>query len=147
MAEIMSHIEEIVITAPIFRNVQFGHKKEVICVYDFAVDTGAVGTYALCQLQNNTVITNVLIDIITAFVTTSNDGTISLGINSAVDLLNTVDADTIGAAGAIAAGIPVGTAGSAVKVTTTGDVYLTIATHAVTAGKVIIHIEYFEGGE
>jgi len=144
MAEIQRHIDFLVKTNPIFNKAQFGVKKEVICVYDFAVDTGAIGTYVLCKLPDNTIITNVLLDVITAFTSIGGTGTIALMANTANDLLSAIDADTLSA---IHAGIPVGTAATSVKLTADRDITLSIATAAMTAGKVAIHIEYFEGGQ
>ena len=130
-------------TYPIFNKAQFGYKKEVIGVYDFAVDGGAIGDYVLFKLPDNTIITNVLFDVVTAFVSTGGTGTVALKANAANDLLSAVDADTLSA---IHAGIPVGTAATSVKLTADRDITLSIATAVMTAGKVVVHIEYFEGG-
>lgn len=134
---------DLVKTYPIFQRAQFGYKKEVIGVYDFSVDTGAVADYVLFKLPDNTIITNVIIDVVTAFTSTGGIGTIALKANAANDLLSAIDADTLSA---IHAGIPVGTAATSVKLTADRDITLSVATAALTAGKAVIHIEYFEGG-
>lgn len=122
-------------------------KRGVIkCQYDFAVLGGAVGSLALLDengnpalLPSKAIITQVYLDIITACVSTGNDGTIALNANSAGDLLAAVDADTLSG---VAAGIPVGTAGTMVKCTAARQITLAIATHALTAGKFNVFVEF-----
>ena len=116
--------------------------------YDFSVLGGAVGLLSLrgpddltqvVKLPNKAIITNVIIDVITAMTSSGGTGTIALGANTAADLLAAVDADTLSA---IHAGIPVGTAGTSVKLTAERTLTVTIATAALTAGKFIVHVEY-----
>ena len=137
---------DLVKTYPIFKAAQFGFKKEVIGVYDFDVDGGAIGDYVLCKLPDNTIITNVIIDCITTPAPTTTS-TFAIAANTANDLLSAtaVGADWNGAK--LVAGIPVGTTATAVKLTADRDITLSIATGAFTAGKFAVHIEYFEGGE
>lgn len=114
--------------------------------YDFATLGGAVGSYTLKDengdtpiLPINAIITQGYLDIITACVSTSNDGTIALTANSAGDLLAAVDADTKSGVSAL---IPVGTAATMVKCTAARSIVLAIATHALTAGKFNVFIEF-----
>lgn len=116
------------------------------CTYDFAVQGGAVGSYKLLDSNGNAaklpagaIITQVYLHIVTAFVSTSNDGTISLGANTAVDLLAAVDADTLSG---ISAGVPVGTAGTMVRCTAERQITLAVAVHAMTAGKANFFVEF-----
>lgn len=124
------------------------------CRYDFAVDGGAVSTITLrdaitahspCSLPNGAVIWQVAIDVITAFSSTGNNGTIALQANAAGDLLATVDADTLPVGGSthLQAGIPVGTAATMIKATAARDIKMVIATNAMLTGKANIFILYF----
>lgn len=145
------------------RQVQLGdqlvdRKVQVLkCVYSFAVDGGAVGTLTLrdgltgkapCSLPNKAIITKAYYDVITQFVSTSNDGTIAIQANSAGDLLATVEPDaTNSITTGLYAMIPVGTAATMVKTTAARDIKMVIATHAFTAGKANFFIEYIYNSE
>lgn len=117
-------------------------------VYDFAVDGGAVSTIKLRdaltaevadKLPSGAIITQVYADVKTACASAGGTGTIALTANSAGDLLAAVDADT---KSGIFAGIPIGTAGTMVKLTADRQISLAIATEALTAGKLYIFVEY-----
>ncbi len=115
--------------------------------WDFAVQGGAVSTINLkdvdgkdAVLPNKAVIRQVIIDRITAPTSAGGAGTIALNANSAGDLLVAVDADTLSA---IHAGVPVGTAATAVKTTAQRTLTAAIATEALTAGKIIVFVEYY----
>jgi hypothetical protein len=117
-------------------------------LYDFSVNGGAVGAISLLdedgqviKLPNKAIVTNVLIDIITAVVSTGNNGTMALGLNTTTDLLAAVDGDTLSG---VAAGIPVGTAATAVKLTAERTLTLTIGTNAFTAGKFAVHVDFLQ---
>lgn len=120
------------------------------CLYDFAVHGGAVSTISLddtdgkdCVLPTGAVITQVYFDILTAFTSTSNDGTIALTANSSGDLLAAVDADTLPlTASHPGSGIPIGTAATMVKLTAQRTITMAIAVHAITAGKANFYIQY-----
>lgn len=116
------------------------------CKYDFAVDGGAVGTILLNDengnpaiLPDKAIITQVYLDILTAFVSTGNNGTIALKANSSGDLLAAVDADTLSG---VSAGVPVGTAATMVKLTAERQISLVVATNAMTAGKANFFVEF-----
>jgi len=142
---------DLVKTYPLFNKAQFGYKKEVVCLYDFAVDGGTFASgIVLCKLPNNTVITGVIFDVITA-PTSAGAATLSLGANTGIDLLNACAIATFAITNLVA-GIPVGvilaaTDTTAVKLTADSDITFLINTASLTAGKLAIHIEYFEGGE
>ena len=121
-------------------------KGSVKAIYDFAVSGGAVSTISLLDddgvavvLPDNAIITSVYVDIITAMVSTGGTGTIALNSEGAGDLLAAVDADTLSG---IAAGIPVGTAATAVKLTAERTLSVAIATAALTAGKFVAIVDY-----
>jgi hypothetical protein len=116
------------------------------CVYDFAVLGGAIGAVnlrsaqgaALCQIPKNAIITNVIIDVITAG-TTSASGTMALGAASTADLKAALAAASYTG---LVAGIPVGTAATAIKLAADATITGTIATGALTAGKWNVDIQY-----
>ena len=121
-------------------------KGSVRAIYDFAVAGGAVSTINLVDengedviLPDNAVITNVIVDIITAMTSTGGTGTIALNSEGAGDLLAAVDADTLSG---LNAGVPVGTAATSVKLTAERTLTVAIATAAVTAGKFVALVDY-----
>jgi uncharacterized membrane protein len=132
-------------TYPIFNKAQYGFKKEATGVWDFAVDGGAVGNYVLFSLPKNTVITNIIIQCITTPAPTTTS-TFALQANTAGDLLAATAVGSNWNAGKLVAGIPVGTAATSVLLTADRDITLVIGTQAFTAGKFVVHCEYFEGG-
>lgn len=106
-------------------------------------------------LPTNAVIRQVLIDVITAPVASTqtsgapnhfngnfNAPIFALGINNSADLKAAGSASTAYTAGLIA-GTPVGTASTAVKVTGNSVVTLTLTGGSVTAGKFNAFIEYY----
>jgi hypothetical protein len=115
------------------------------CKYDFAVQGGAVSTVNLvdedgkaCVVPKGAIIRDVMIDVITAG-TTSASGTMALTAQSAGDLKAALAAASYTG---LVAGIPVGTAATAIKMTADRTVQGTIATGALTAGKWYVLIEY-----
>lgn len=135
----------------------FSHKVCFVGKYDFAVQGGAVSTINLVDAHNtgttlatvnsplkvpaNFVITNVIIDRVTSPGAITS-GTISLGINSTADLLAATNMTAFDGT-TLLAGIPVGTAATAVKVTADTPITATIATTALTAGKFYVSVEGF----
>ncbi len=124
------------------------------CIYDLS-DTvrqgGAVGDHNLLDEDGNAVvlpagaiITQVYIDIITAFTSTGNNGTIALNAESAGDLLAAVDADTLSG---VSAGVPVGTAATMVKTTAERTLVCTVATNAILTGKAHVFVDYVLSSE
>lgn len=128
----------------------FSTKQNFVGLYDFSVQGGATGTINLLdskgvalKLPANFVITNVIIDNITNPTSTASTTDISIGINSTADLLAIIDETAFDGTG-LKAGIPVGTAATAVKVTAEAAVTISFATAAVTAGKVYVALEGFQ---
>lgn len=124
-----------------------GKKHIVKGKYSFASQGGAVGSINLKDEYGNeivipsgAIVTQVLLDITSAIVSTGNDGTIALGLNTGVDLLAAVDGDTLTTG--IKAGIPVQTAASAVKATADRKLVMAIGTNAFTAGVLDVYVEF-----
>lgn len=110
--------------------------------YDFAENGGAVGAILLdLVLPDNAVIWDGFFDVVTA-PTSGGSATIALGLNTATDLKA---ATAIASYTGIVALVPVGTAAAAVKLTAERQLTLTIATAALTAGKINIFLNYYIG--
>lgn len=125
--------------------------------YDFAVQGGATGTIPLYDavlgkvvplvLPANFIITNVLIDGITAL-TSGGSATVALTSGqTAADLLAATAYNSAPFSGSIAAGVPV-SAATAIKIPATqaapgSQVSAVVATAALTAGQFNVHIEGF----
>ena len=111
--------------------------------YDFAKDGGAIGAIALRgnKIPSGAIITSGMIHVITA-VTSDGAVTVELGVEATDD----VRASTLKAAltiGAMLDVVPVGTAATAILTTTAGaGVTMTIGDAAITAGKVVVALEY-----
>lgn len=116
-------------------------------VYDFAVDGGAVGSINLKDefgkeiiIPSGAIVKQVMMHIKTAMASAGGAGTIALTLNSSGDLKAAVDADTLSG---LVAGIPVGSAATAVAATAQRALVWTIATEALTAGKVWLFVEVY----
>lgn len=124
-------------------------KGVLVAKYDFAKQGGAVGSIQLVpdlsnlgvksKLPSGAVITNAYIDIITAIVSTGNNGTLALTAQSAGDLLAAVDGDTLSGR---AQGIPDNVVANTIKLTAERTITAAIATNAFTAGKFNVFVEY-----
>lgn len=107
--------------------------------YDFSKQGGAIGSYdSGIHLPNGAVIRQVFFDVITAG-TTSASGTVSFDANSTGDLKAALAAASW--TGEVA-GIPVGSAATMVKLTAARTLYFSIATGALTAGKINAYVDY-----
>lgn len=122
-------------------------KNNLLAIYDFSTQGGAVSTISLKDadgvnvvLPLGAIITNVIAHAVVA-VTTSASGTLSLGANTTTDLMGAT-ADSTLSLNAIVAGTPVGTAATSVRLTAERTISASIATGALTAGKVYYFIEY-----
>lgn len=122
------------------------HKRQCVkAFYDFADQGGAVGTINLHDEDGNDVvlplgaiITQVWTDEVTN-VTTSASGTLSLGAATTVDLLAATAAATFAG---VQAGIPTGTAANMIKLAAAATLTGSIATGALTAGKIAVYVEF-----
>jgi hypothetical protein len=117
----------------------------MIAQYDFAIQGGEIGSVNLLGLNGkaavlpqNAIIVDSLIDVLTPC-TTSASGTIALTAQSAGDLKAALAAASYTG---LVAGIPVGTAATAIKMTADRTLQATIATGAITAGKFNLIVEY-----
>lgn len=114
-------------------------------LYDFSVLGGAVGAIKLKDedgtdliIPSKAIVTSVYIDVLTA-PTSGGAATIAFGANTTTDFKA---ATAIASYTGIVAGIPVGTAATAVKMTADRNITATIATAALTAGKIYVLCEY-----
>jgi len=122
-------------------------KNVVKFVYDFSVDGGAVGSFNVRDEWGNpftfpvgAIITRAFLDVITAC-TTSASGTLAFKINSSGDILAATAAASVTG---LMDGVPVNTAATAIKVATSAKpVVASIATGALTAGKLYLFVEYY----
>lgn len=119
--------------------------------YDFATDGGTIGTINLRggKLPNNAIVTNAWYEVTTTFTTAGSDaGTIALGI-ATDDATGIEGATAVSAMGDIwDAGIhgtdldPSTTTTFTTKTTAERNVIMTIATQNVTAGALVLHLEF-----
>ena len=112
----------------------------VKATYDFAVHGGAVGDNPIdLKLPGNAIVYNGMIDVVTD-PTSGGAATVALKIEGAADLLA---ATAIASVTGQVDTIPNGTAANAVKLTEERTLAVTVATAALTAGKMNIFLEYF----
>lgn len=106
--------------------------------YDFAVQGGAIGTITLAPyIPANVIVYGGFFDVVTTFTGATN--TLAIGLNTTTDLLAATAIATYGTIGMHAI-IPVATAAAAVKSTAQRQIVLTLATAAVTAGKLFLYL-------
>lgn len=126
-------------------NLLDGQKGSVRAIYDFAKSGGAVGAINLldeegnvASLPDNAIITHTTIDVITD-PTSGGSATISVGSSAADDILT---ATAIASVTGILDGIQDGTATNMIKTTAETDLTITVAVAALTAGKLIVFVDY-----
>lgn len=114
--------------------------------WSFAADGGAVGTITLkdhegnpVKLPNHAIIRDCMIDVVSAL-TTSASGTLAINSKAAGDLKAATAAASL-SAGVIDC-VPVGTAATSIKLVDETTLGVTIATGAMTAGKINVWVEY-----
>lgn len=127
--------------------VMKGREHSLKCVYDFAVKGGTIGAINLvdvqgkdCKLPNKAIIRDVLVDHITAL-TSGGSATISMGTGT-MSAVNLKAATAVASWTGLLAGIPVGTAGTAIKLTSDQTPKITIAVADLIGGKFNVHIKY-----
>ena len=111
--------------------------------YDFARDGGAVGDIAMRggALPEGAIITSGMVHVITA-VTSTGAATVAIKTLSAADTMAATAKASL-TANALIDTVPVGTAATAIRVTTAGTrPVVTVAVAALTAGKLICALEY-----
>ncbi len=119
--------------------------RTMVATYDFSVQGGAIGSVNLkdlngvdAKLPESAIIWHSLIDVITA-PTSGGSATIAFSAQSAGDIKAAL---AYGSYSGIVAGIPTGSAANAIKLTADRTLSATIATAALTAGKINVIIQY-----
>jgi len=112
--------------------------------YDFAKDGGAIGDIELRgdALPEGAIVVDGLVHVKTAC-TSGGSATVALKLLSAADVMAATAVASL-SLNAIIATKPVGTAASAILNTTAGiGLTATVAVAALTAGKIVVALEYF----
>lgn len=117
--------------------------------YDFSKSGGAVGAITLlnpitgmpAKLPKGAIITSCYIHTFTN-ASTAGSPTIAVGTGQAANDLKAATASSSFATSALLAGVPVGSAATAVVLTADSTMSITIATAALTAGKFNVVCEY-----
>lgn len=115
--------------------------------YDFTVQGGAVAALTLRDVSTNkaavlpkgAIVRDCLIDVVTA-PTSGGSATIALGTGQAANDLKAATA--IASYTGLVACVPVGTAATAIKLTADQTMTATVATAALTAGKIYVIVQY-----
>lgn len=131
-------------------------KNVMKCVYDFAVLGGATGSVGLLDDQGNAAVLpkGALISNVQAFVVTAplstGSATVALKLLTAADLLSAVAIASLSINKSFT-GVPLAGAASAtstfvgpVTAVTGTQVSATIATAPLSAGKIMVHLEYYD---
>lgn len=90
-------------------------------------------------IPSGAIIVDSLIDVIVGMTSAGGSGKIEVYAQTAEDLLAAVDADTLSG---LNAGIPVGTAATAIKMTADRTLYMSVGTEDLTAGKFDLYLWY-----
>lgn len=112
--------------------------------YDFAIDGGAVGDITLRGpgLPDDAIVDTGKVQVKTA-VTSGGSATVAVKLLSAADLLAATAKASL-TANAIFDVVPAGTAATALRTTSAGlKPAITVAVAALTAGKLIVALEYY----
>lgn len=126
-------------------SVVFREIRTIVGTYDFSVQGGAIGSVNLkdvngmdATLPRSGIILNSLIDVITA-PTSGGAATIAFTAQSAGDIKAAL---AIASYTGLVAGVPTGSAATCIKLTADRTLTATIATAALTAGKINVIIQY-----
>lgn len=116
-------------------------RKLYAVVADFDCSSGcAIGTKASgITIPDNAIVKQAYYEIISAFASAGGSGTIALNSEGVGDILAPVDADTLSG---INDGIPTGTATNMIKLSAARELIMTIATDAMTSGRLKLFVEY-----
>jgi len=116
-------------------------KRVVRVTYDFAADGGAISAINLGQgLPEKAIIQRSWFEVITQL-TSGGASTMAIHCESANNIFSAADI-TGSAAGTITEGVSTGTAATMQKITNDCNITATIAVATVTAGKLVIYVEY-----
>jgi len=132
-----------------FNGTVSGLKRRLTLHYDFATDGGAIGTVTLRggALPDNAIIDRAWYEVTTTFTSATDAATIGLGV-ATDDATGIVAATAISGMGNIwDAGIqaaidPSTVADFTTKTTAARDIIATVAVEDLTAGALVLHIEY-----
>ncbi len=118
----------------------------VYATYDFAVDGGAISTITPAigfTIPDNAIILDGMVDVITTLTSSTDAATIAIQALAANDIVTAVaiSTGTPWDAG-LQAIIPLGTAATAIKMTSAQAIKVVIAVEAVTAGKFNVILRY-----
>lgn len=128
-----------------------GARRTLHCEYDFATDGGAIGVHTLSvSLPDNAIPTYGWYEVGTTFTSATDAATVALGyatdgaaaLKAAIAISNGANPWDAGYGALIQTGVP-STFGT--KTTASRALILTIAVEAVTAGKLMIHLDYVVG--
>ncbi len=112
-----------------------------VAQYSFATHGGAVSPITLgVTLPDKAVILRSWIEVLTAFTSTGNNGTIAFHAQAANDILSAVDADTL--ITGFNDGVSTGVAANMKKCTAARLITATIGTNALLSGKANVYVEY-----
>lgn len=120
-------------------------KKVAVATYDFAEHGGAIGAINLgVFLPDNAVIRRAWYDVVTTFTSATDAATVALKAQTAGDLKAAIAISDVSNPwdAAIKDGVPVDTAATAIKLTAERELVLTVAVEALTAGKLVLYVEY-----
>ena len=121
------------------RNVRDNLSGEIRQIWDFSVDGGAIGTVNMdVLLPADAIVTSGFIHVLTA-VTSGGSGTLSFGLNSNVDMLAATAVASL-TANAVIPIVP--TNAVPVRLTAERELKATVATAALTAGKVAVYLRF-----
>jgi len=116
-----------------------------IATYDFAVNGGAIGDISLTtKIPDNAIIWDSFIDVVTTLTSATDAATVAIKTQAANDIVSAIAISDVGNPwdAGVHAGIPVGTAAAAIKMTAERIVTATVAVEALTAGKFHVGLLY-----
>ena len=118
--------------------------KHVHVVWDFAKDGGAIGAYNMGHVvPDNSIVERAFFEVITEPVSSGSTATVALSVESANDIKTATDEDSLTVG--LYEGVSTGTMATAIKTTANREITLTIASEALTAGKIVLYLDYRDG--
>lgn len=130
---------------------KFGWKQGAAkCVFD-ATGGKAIGAHGCgLTIPKNSYVTKAFYKVITTFTSADDSGTIALSVASANDIVSAVAISNGGNpwdASGLVVGIPTGALSNEIAITADSEVTATVATQALTAGKLVIFVEWVYYGD
>lgn len=117
-------------------------KKVAYAEYDFAKEGGAIGDITLrgANIPNGAIVTSGVIHVLTAL-TSGGSATIAIRVNGTADMRAATAVATY-SLNALLDTVPDGAATNMVRLTANRDIVATVAVAALTAGKMVVALEY-----